>query len=959
MAPKLVEAGRSPNIEIITLAELEELSGEPGNFKAKVRVKPRYIDPEKCTACGMCVTCCPRELVDEYNERLDFTRAIHIDYPQAVPTVYYIDQEACLRLNYETCSLCLNVCGPKAIDFSQKEEVRELEVGAVVLALGFGRISEEVLEKFGYGLYPDVVTSLELERITCASGPTEGEVIRPSDFAHPRKIAFLQCVGSRDVTCGNGYCSSVCCMYAMKEASVLKEHAPEAEITLFFMDIRTQGKGFDESFQRAVDKYGFRLVRARVPKVEQVDRKLALTYVTEEGKTHREFFDLVVLSVGLEAPEGAEEVAKRLGIELNPYQFAKTSTAAPLETTRPGVYVAGAFQGPKDIPESVVQAHGAAATCSELLAEARGQEAIEKHFPPEDEELEREEPRVGVFVCHCGLNIASVIDVKAVRDYAATLPYVALAEDVLYSCSQDAQAQIVQRIKEHRLNRIVIAACSPRTHEPLFQETLREAGLNPALMEMANIRDQGAWVHAFDPARATEKAKDQVRMAVAKAVKLTPLELQKVQVNASALVIGGGAAGLTAALSVAEQGYQVYLVEKEKELGGNLRRVTGLLSGEDPQAILAELIKRVEEHPRIKVYLETTVENVSGYIGNFTSTLKGPAGSEVVNHGVVIIASGGQEHRPERFGLGKDPQVITQLDLEGRLAAGDEGLSQAKSIVMIQCVGSRGDDLPYCSKLCCQQAVKNALRLKEKYPEKDVYILFREMRTYGFSEDAYREAREKGVIFLRYDQESPPEVVKTEEGLAVKVKDRLLGEDLLLPCDLLVLSVGIVPSETEELSKILKAPLTKDGFFLEAHVKLMPVQLPVEGVYVCGLAHAPKPLDESLAQARAAAAKAVIPMARGFVDVPPIVSRVDQKRCIGCGICEALCPYGAIRLIKVGKRKKAETIAASCKGCGICASHCPVLAISMGGFTDEAILAQIEAFGEQVKEEEKAVEEAA
>jgi len=956
-----VEAGRSPNIEIITLAELKEFSGKPGNFKAKLEVRPRYVDPTKCTACGMCTTYCPKEIVDEYNEGLDFTASIHIDYPQAVPTVYYIDEKSCLRLNHESCQLCANVCGPNAIEFDEKPEERELEVGAVVLAIGFGRVPEEVLERYGYGKYPDVLTSLEIERLTCASGPTEGEIVRPSDFAHPHRIAFLQCVGSRDETCGNGYCSTVCCMYAMKEASVVKEHAPEAEIDLFFMDIRTMGKGFDEAFNRAVEKYGFRTIYARVPKVEQVGRKLALTYVTEDGKTHRDFYDMVVLSVGLDAPADAERLADLLGIELNKFGFAATKTAAPLETNVPGIFVAGAFQGPKDIPESVVQAHGVAAECSELLAEARGQDVVHKEFPPEDVELEREEPRIGVFVCHCGVNIASVVDVEAVRDYAAKLPHVVLSENVMYSCSQDAQADLVKKIKEYRLNRIVIAACSPRTHEPLFQESLREAGLNPALIEMANIRDQCAWVHAEDPEAATKKAMDQVRMAVAKAARLEPLELQKVPVTPVALVIGGGAAGMSAALSVADQGYEVHLVEREEELGGNLRRVTGLLSGEDPQKILDDLIKRVQKHEKIKVHTGTTVENISGYVGNFTSTLRRPEGSEVVNHGVVIIATGGRENRPERFGLGENDRVLTQLDLEDELTRKGGRLSRARSIVMIQCVGSRGDGLNYCSKLCCQQAVKNALRIKKRYPKKDVYVLFRDMRTYGFSEDAYREARKAGVIFLRYQAEEKPELVTQGKSLRVKVKDALLGEELLLPCDLLVLSVGIAPGENEELSKLIKAPLTGDGFFLEAHVKLMPVELPVEGVYVCGLAHAPKPLDETLAQARAAAAKAVIPMAKGFVEVPPIVSRVDQAKCIGCGICADLCPYGAIRLVKVGKRKKAETITASCKGCGICASHCPVLAISMGGFTDEAILAQIEAFGEFVEKEaaEEPKEEAA
>nr|WP_297058743.1 FAD-dependent oxidoreductase [Thermosulfurimonas sp.] len=955
----MVEAGRSPNIEILTLAEVEALSGRPGNFKARVKIRPRYIDPDKCTACGQCMQYCPREAVDEYNERLDFTRAARIDFPQAVPTAYYIDEERCLHLNHETCMICTNVCGPKAIDFSQKPEVRELEVGAVVLTPGFGEVPEAALEKYGYGIYPDVMTSLEIERLMCVSGPSGGEILRPSDLSHPRKIAFLQCVGSRDVSCGRPFCSSVCCMYAMKEASMLKEHAPEAEITLFFMDVRTQGKGFDAAFERAVEKYGLRTVYARVPKVEEVSGRLGLTYVTEDGEVHRELFDLVVLSVGLSAPAGAEELAQRFGIELNPFGFARTSVADPL-TAKPGIYVAGTFQGPKDIPESVMQASGAAAKVSELLAEARGKDQVAKEFPPEDQDLLSLPPRVGVFVCHCGVNIAGVVDVERVKEYAAQLPGVVYADTTVYSCAQDSLERLKEIIREHKLNRLVIAACSPRTHEPLFQETLREAGLNLALVEMANIRDQCAWVHADDPEAATRKAMDQVRMAVAKARRLRPLELQKVEVTPGALVVGGGAAGMAAALSIAEQGYEVYLVEREPELGGNLRRVKFLAEGEDPQKILKDLIRRVEKHPRIRVYTSASVENISGYVGNFTSTVRTQAGSEVINHGVVVVATGGREHRPSGYLYGESPKVVTQLEFEEKLSRGKRSLGKVKRVVMIQCAGSRGEELPHCSKLCCQQAVKNALRFKDLHPDGEVIVLYRDMRTYGFYEELYREARKRGVVFLRYTPERRPRVEKKGRGVVVRTYDALLKEEMEIPADLVVLSVGIEADKENPVAQILKTPLTPEGFILEAHVKLKPVEVAVDGVYVCGLAHGPKPLAEILAQARAAAAKAVVPLAKGFVEVPPIVSSVDQKKCIGCGICAALCPYSAIEMVKVDKRRKAQVISAACKGCGVCGSHCPVFAISLGGFTDEAILEQIRAFGlEEAQETEKEAEKEA
>lgn len=924
---------------------MEDLEGKPGQFTATVHQEPRYIDEDKCTSCGTCTMYCPKPVADFYNERLDVTRAPHIDYTQAIPASYYIDAKECLRVNFETCNLCAQTCTAKAIDFSQKPAKHKLDVGAVVMAPGFGRIDQEVLEKFGYGKYPNVVTSLEFERLTCASGPTEGHVVRFSDEKAPGKIAFLQCVGSRDESCGNGFCSSVCCMYAVKEASVAKEHEPDLDIALFFMDVRTQGKGFDDARKRAEEKYGLRVIRARVPRIAQVDGRLGLSWTTDDGESHSELFDMVVLSVGLCAPEDARDIAGLAGFELNHYGFCKTSSADPLATTRDGILVAGAFQGPKDVPESVTQASGAAAAASEMLADGRNTRTVTETFPDEDTELEAEEPRIGVFVCHCGVNIAGVVDVKAVRDYAATLPGVVLYENTLYSCSQDALTTLAEKIAKNRLNRVVIAACSPRTHEPLFQATLRSVGLNPALIEMANIRDQCSWVHSQEPEAATEKAKDLVRMAAAKAALLQPLEQPTVDVTPKALVIGGGAAGMTAALSIADQGYETVLVERSKELGGNLKRVRFLLDGADPGKVLKGLVKRVKKNPRIEVRLKASVESISGYVGNFTTTIAVGKKTELVNHGVVVIATGGQEYRLDSYLYGESKRVLTQLELEERLARGKTGLRNVRNVVMIQCVGSRGEDLNYCSRLCCTQAVKNALRIKELRPETDVYVLYRDMRTYGFAEDAYREARKQGVIFLRYDPERRPEVLKVGRGIKVRVFDRLLGEDIDIPANIVALSVGVAPGENDELSKIVKASLTSDGFFLEAHAKLRPVETAVDGVYLCGLAHGPKALDESVAQAKAAAGKAAVPLAKGKVPVAPLVSHVDKDKCIGCGICEKLCPFNAINMVKEGKRKKAETLTASCKCCGICASHCPVLAISMGGFTDEIIMAQIHAFG--------------
>jgi heterodisulfide reductase subunit A len=954
LAPKLVEAGRDPNIEIITKSELIDLQGTPGHFTAKIKKQPRYIDEEVCTGCGQCTLYCLKEIGDDYNENLKHTQAAHIDYAQAVPASYHIDAKACLRLNYETCGLCAVACQANAIRFDEQEEVLEIPVGAVIMAPGFGRISAEVMGRYGWGKFKDVLSAFEHERLMCASGPTGGEILRLSDHKHPKKIAFLQCIGSRDVTCGNNYCSSVCCMYAIKQASLAREHDPDCEITLFYMDIRTHGKGFDAARQRATKENNLRIIYARPPQVEDVfDGGLLLTWATDDGQHHYETFDMVVLSQGLEAPDDAEQLAQAAGIELNEYLFAKTENYTPLATSRPGVYVIGAFQGPKDIPDSVTQASGAAALCAGQLASARSSETIKASFPDE-RDISSEEARIGVFVCHCGINIGGVVDVPAVTDYAKGLPGVVYATDNLYSCSQDTQSLLVETIHKHHLNRLVVAACTPRTHEPLFQATMRDAGLNRSLFEMANIRDQCSWVHMHEPEAATQKAKDAVRMAVAKAVHLISLAEQQLPVTPSALVIGGGLAGMTAALAIAGQGFAVTLVEREKNLGGRARLLSADRHGNDPRQVIRDLIVQVKEDPQITVLTKAKVVAVSGYVGNFTTSVATSKASKVINHGVAVLATGGKPYEPTQYLYGKSTKVMTQLDLEARLAIKQPMAKKIKQVVMIQCVGSRGEDLNYCSRVCCGQALKNAIRLKTEQPNLPITILYRDMRAYGFMEDDYRQARQQGVIFSRYKVDNKPEVKllgkESTSPLLVTYYDALLGESMELTTDLLVLATGIVPEDPTELAQMLKVPVTADKFFLEAHVKLQPVDLPVDGTYVCGLAHAPKSIDETIAQAQAAAGRACQPLAKGFITPAPIVSKVDPELCIGCGACETFCPYKAIQINKEGKKRKAKTVTASCKGCGVCAARCPTLAIDMGRFSMAGIMAQINAFGNKTEQ---------
>jgi len=709
------------------------------------------------------------------------------------------------------CMECVSACQPEAVVHNMVARESTVEVGAVILSPGFDEFDPEVLAEYGYGRYPNVVTSIQFERIMSASGPFSGEILRLSDKKHPHRVAWIQCVGSRDVHKGRGYCSSVCCMYAVKEAVIAKEHSGDLEPTIFYMDMRSYGKDFDKYVDRARDEYGVRFIRARVASVEEDPKthNLWIKYEDDNGDIQREEFDMVVLSVGLDSTKYAEEIREVFGIDLNEYKFAKTSTFEPLKTNVPGVFVGGAFVGPKDVPETVAQASGVAAEASSLLSPARGTLVRKKEYVPE-KNIKNERPRIGVFVCHCGINIGAYVDVPSVVEYAKTLPYVVYAEDNLYTCSQDTQTKIKQMIEEHNLNRVVVAACTPRTHEPLFQETIREAGLNRYLFEMANIRDQNSWVHMHEREAATQKAKDLVRMAVYKASLLEPLENYFIPVDKRALVIGGGIAGMQSALKMAEEGFFVYLVEKEPELGGQARYIHYTVDGSDVQAFLADMINRVEANDNIRVLKGVNIKTIDGFVGNF-KTIVECAGEEIeLMHGAVIVAVGANEYVPNGDYLyGSDDRVITQRMLEKSLSNG--GFS-AKNVVMIQCVGSRNDEHPWCSRVCCTEAVKNALRIKELSPDTNVYVLYRDIRTYGFREDYYRKARELGVMFLRFEKDEPPVVERVDGNLEVRIKDPLLKRDIVFEPDLVVLSCGIVPDReaNERLAQMLKVPLNED-----------------------------------------------------------------------------------------------------------------------------------------------------
>ncbi len=850
------------------------------------------------------------------------------------------------------CHICATACQANAIDYAQKAQTQDLQVGAIVLAPGYETFDPRLKKDLGYGRFPNVLTALEFERILSASGPYSGHVRRPFDQQEPKRIAFLQCVGSRDFD--RDYCSSVCCMYATKEAIIAKEHLGEGlQCDVFFMDLRAFSKGFEQYYRRAQD-LGVRYIRSRVPKIDEVagTRNLIVQYLGENDKKLSQEYDLVVLSVGMQPPKDVKVLAERFGIALNNFNFCQTPTFRPAQTSREGIFVAGPFAEPKDIPETVMQASAAASQVLSLLREARGTLITPKVYPPE-KDVKGEEPRIGVFVCHCGTNIAGVVNVPDVVEYAKTLPNVVYAENNLYTCSNDTQDRIKEKIAEHNLNRVVVASCTPRTHEPLFRNTMAEAGLNPYLFEMANIRDQCSWVHMHEPEKATEKSKDLVRMALAKSRLLQPLHRQTIKIEKSALVIGGGVAGMTAALTLARQGFDAYLVEKENELGGNLRHIHYLLNGEKPQDELARLRDQIEQNIKVHLFTGAAIEKIEGTIGNFKTTITAHGENTEITHGVVIVATGAKQYRPKEYLYGQDDAVITQRELEICLASGNGlltglGKRHAKSVVMIQCVGSRDADHPYCSRVCCADAIKNALKLKSLSPETNVYVLYRDIRTYGFKESYYTKARQQGVVFVRYDEDRKPEVSRNGEGLTVTVYDQTLGLPIMIPADLVVLSAGIHPQEdNRRIAQFLKVPLNSEGFFLEAHMKLRPVDFMTDGVFLCGLAHSPKSIDESILQAQAAAARAASVLVQDSLELGANISQVVDESCDGCAYCVDTCPYKAITLLEYkwqGSTKKVvETNDSVCKGCGCCQATCPKNGVFIRGFTLGQIEAQIHA----------------
>jgi len=838
------------------------------------------------------------------------------------------------------CSICEEFCKPEAIDYLEEPSEETIQVGSIIIASGFDEYDANAKKELGYGIYKNVVTSTEFERMLSATGPTGSVIMRPSDGKIPKKIAFIQCVGSRDKT--NEYCSSVCCMYATKEAVIAKEHQNDIESTIFYMDIRAYGKGFDEYYERAKNEYGVRYIKSLVSRVleDLQTNDIKITYIDEHGELASEVFDLVVLSVGLKPSKKLSRLAEIMGFELNGYGFVKTDMKNPVLTSREGIFVCGACESPKDIPETVMQASGAACEAGSVIESARGKDIVVKRLPAE-KDVDTDEPRIGVFVCNCGINIGSVVDVPEVKRYAETLPNVVLSDENLFTCSQDTQDKMKRMINEYNINRVVVASCSPRTHEPLFRATIREAGLNKYLFDMANIRDQCSWVHMHEKEDATEKAKTLVRMAVMNANFIKPLKEVTIDVNKKALVVGGGIAGMTAAMKLANQNFEVFLVEKTDTLGGNLRHIYRTLDGTDIQGLLAEYTEKITSHPLIHVITDAAIKEHSGFRGNYRTVVVVGSGKNdiTIDHGIVVIATGGFELKPYgEYLYGKDKRVLTQSELE--LSIMKNQLSALKRCVMVQCVGSRDEKRPYCSRVCCSTSIKNAIALKNRHPGIDVVILYRDIRTYGFLEKYYLQARRLGVRFLRYSTENPPIIEQGDNSISITCYDPSLMEQVTLETDIVALSSAIIPSETQDLATIMKLPRTNHGFFLEAHMKLKPVDFASDGIFLCGLAHSPKNIQESITQAEAAAARAITILSKEKMTVGGVVAHVEGEKCAACLTCVRVCPY-AVPFIN--EKGEAEIDITKCKGCGSCVAECPAKAIDLMHYKDVQLTEKIKA----------------
>jgi len=924
------------NIELLPYSEVVNVEGKGGDFNVSVLRKPRFVDPKRCTLCEACIKVCPVEVEREFGGGLEKRKAIYLPFPQAIPHSLVIDPKTCTR-----CGECVKVCSPGAIDLDMKEEEENIKVGAILLGFGFEPFIAQKKGEYGFGRYENVLTSIQFERLLSTSSPTQGLPTRVSDGKRMEKIAFIQCVGSRDPSCGQDHCSTICCMYATKQAMIAKDRSPDLGVTFFYMDIRPMGKDYERYYERAKNEYGIEYIRSAISSIKELrqSKNLLITYVKEDGTFEEREFDAVILSVGFTPPQTIKDLAGKMGLQLNQQGFCQADEFDPAQTSVKGIFVGGAFRGPRDIPETVVEGSSAAASAASFLIPHRLPHP-QKEYPMEGA-LGEEIPQIGVFLCHCGEELKKSLSISDLINGTKQLREVVHVEEVALACLSEDLDLIKKRIGEQGLNRIVIAGCSHREIRGAMEEMAKGMGFNPYLIEYANIREQCAFVHFDYPKLATEKAMALIRMAVEKAKRFQPIRKGKQKIDKKGLVVGGGLAGMTTSLHLAEQGYEVYLVEKGKELGGNLRESFYTLKGSNPQDLLSQLIKQVESNGSIHLYSEAEILGFEKKNGHYRTKIRHQDEEKILDHGALILATGGKEIIPKEYLYGKDLRVITQRQLEKMIHLDDKGLKDLHSVVMIQCVGSRDEEHPYCSRICCGHAVKNALKLKEKDPSMNIYVLYRDVRTYGFYETYYHEAREKGVIFIRYDLENKPKVALEDGGLRVSLFDPAMNSPIALSADCIVLSTGIEPNDHHELSRIFDVDLNPDGFFMEANPKSAPLDSVDRGKFFCGLCHSPNFIEDAISQGNAAAARAGALLSKEAVEEKAYLAYVIKRLCCGCGLCVTVCPYGARVLNE--EEGKAEVIGSLCQGCGSCVIACRNAASQQRNFEKELNLAALDA----------------
>ena len=908
-----------PNIELMPNTTLEKVGGEAGNFEVSLKVESQWVKNERCTGCGLCVDVCPVEAPDEFNEGLQSRKAIYVRNPQVIPNVYTIDRENCTK-----CGECLKVCLTNAIDLDLPDESLEVNVGAVIASTGFTEFDSAQMGQYGFGRYPNVLNNIQLERLLSSCGSTGGKLLRPSDGKVPQKVAFLQCVGSRDMK--QNYCSAACCMYALKEAILIKEQYPETEVTIFYMDMRAFGKGYYRFYLKAKD-LGVNFTRCRVSRIRETrqTRDLLLLARAEDGSSISSEFDLVVLSAGQCPSPHTAELSQVLGVSVNQWGFIESQDSWQTRTDREGIYICGSAAAPADISDTVIQASVAACEASILLSSSRNQ-LVGKKVESREATQGEEDTKIAVFICKCGEEVSSVVDVEQVAAFAQDLPNVIRVDADAYLCLPETLDKIKQVITESGANRVIFAACAPYHYQRLFGEAIQEAGLDASLWQLVDFREQIAWVHKDNPSPATEKAKSALAMAIEQLGTQEPLTVSSASVNHQGLVIGGGISGLIAALCLAEQGFEVHLVEKSAKLGGHAGDMHYSLGSGDSQAFINGIIEKVKASPQIHLYLETEVIEMAGHAGDFKSKLKSTDETiSEIEHGAIIIATGAKEYQPTEYLYGQDDRIITQKELQKRLAEG--ALGKPSVVGMIQCVGSRDSDYPYCNRSCCSEAIANALKIKEQSPETDVFILNRDIMTYAFKEEYYTKAREAGVLFLRYELDDKPEVSIEDKAVVIQVDDPVLPGKLEIEAN-------------KELAELLSLELTEDGFFQEIDTKFRPVDSIIDGIFISGLANAPRCLDEEIMQAQAAAQRAANVLAKERLESGRIVSEVNARRCSSCGLCVTTCPFNARWLDD--EQKVAVVVEVLCQGCGACVALCPNSAAKLRGMKEKQVLSMIE-----------------